>query len=472
MAHGSGHNLTLEEMDKRFFFHPATSISDHLTNGPRIMERASGVRVVDTNGVSLIDGASGLWCVNVGYGRQEIVDAISEQAKKLAFFHSFTSMSNEPAIRLSERIMRLVPEGMSRVFFGNSGSDANDTNIKLVWYYNNLRGLPQKKKIISRQRAYHGITLGGGSCTGLPINHDKFDLPLDRFRHTLSVDQYREKPEGMSEQDFATHLADALERMILEENPDTVAAFIAEPVMGTGGVLPPPEGYFDKVQEVLDRYDVLMIVDEVICGFGRLGAMFGSDHFGIRPDFMTLAKGLSSGYQPISGSVVSERVWQVLEETAPSMPGFGHGFTYSAHPICAAAALANLDILEREDLVSNAASSGAYLKQQLDEALGDHPMVGDIRGVGLMIGIELVADKATKQSLDPVLKVAPRVMKQGYENGIICRALPHRDVIAMSPPLTFSKDDCEEYVAGLSASIRDITDELIRSGDWTPGQHH
>jgi L-2,4-diaminobutyrate transaminase len=468
MPLSANHNLPLEELDKRYFFHPATSISDHLTNGPRIMERGSGVRVTDSKGKSYIDGAAGLWCVNIGYGRTEVAEAIAEQAKKLAFFHAFTSMSNEPAIRLAEKVVTLAPKGMSRVFFGNSGSDANDTNIKLVWYYNNQRGLKNKKKIISRKRAYHGITLGGGSCTGLPINHEKFDLPLDRFRHTESVDQYREKPAGMTEEQFATHLAQQLENMILTEGPETVAAFIAEPLMGTGGVLPPPKGYFAKVQEVLDRYDVLMIADEVICGFGRLGSMFGSDHYGIRPDFMTLAKGLSSGYQPISGSIVSERVWKVLEDTAPSMPGFGHGFTYSAHPICAAAALANLEIVTSENLAENAATVGAHLKSRLTELLIDHSMIGDIRGEGLMMGIELVADKDTKRPLDPSLKAAGRVMKQGYEEGIICRALPHRDVIAMSPPLVLTKSEADEYAAGLAKSIRTVADQLMRSGEWSP----
>ena len=465
------HNLSLEELDKRYFFHPATSIADHLLHGPRIMESGKGVRVIDKKGRSYIDGAAGLWCVNIGYGRSEVADAIAEQARKLAFFHAFTSMSNEPAIRLAERIITLAPEGMSRVFFGNSGSDANDTNIKLVWYYNNQRGLPNKKKIISRERAYHGITLGGGSCTGLPINHDKFDLPLDRFRHTQCVDQYRGKPEGMSEEKFATYLAEQLEAMILAEGPDTVAAFIAEPLMGTGGVLPPPKGYFQKMQAVLDKYDMLMIADEVICGFGRLGAMFGSDHYGIRPDFMTLAKGLSSGYQPISGSVVSNRVWEVLESTAASMPGFGHGFTYSAHPVCAAAAVANLDIVEKEDLAGNAGRVGAYLKQRLEAELSDHEIVGDIRGEGLMIGIELVASRSTKRPLEASLRTAGRVMKEGYEQGIICRALPHRDVIAMSPPLVLTRAEADEYAAGLARSVRNVADALVRSGDWSGKSH-
>lgn len=468
MRHATDHNLTLEERDKRYFFHPSSSISDILTNGPRIMDRAAGVRVTDIDGRSYIDAAGGLWCVNVGYGRQEIVEAITRQASKLAFYHSFTGMSNEPAILLAERVMGMVPEGMARVFFGNSGSDANDTNIKLVWYYNNLRGKPQKKKIISRRRAYHGVTIGGGSATGLPINHDHFDLPLPQFRHARPVDQYREKPEGMDEEGFAAMLAAELEAMIEAEGPETVAAFIAEPVMGTGGVLVPPKGYFEKVRAICDRHDMLLIADEVICGFGRLGSMFGSLHYGFTPDLMTLAKGLSSGYQPISGSVVSERVWQVLESTAPSMPGFGHGFTYSAHPVCAAAALANLDILEREDLTANAGRVGPYLRAQMQRALAGHEIVGDIRGEGLMIGVELVADRASKRAFDPALKVGPRTMKAGMARGILCRALPHRDVLAFSPPLILTEAEADEIVAALAGAVGQIRDELMAKGDWRP----
>lgn len=462
MDTSSTHNMSLEELDKRFFFHPATSISDHQANGPRIMDRSSGVRVTDKDGTVLIDGAAGLWCVNVGHGRQEIADAITRQAEKMAFYHSFTAISNEPAIRLAERVVSLAPEGISRIFFGNSGSDANDTNIKLVYYYNNMRGLPEKKKIISRHRAYHGSSFGSACLTGLPINHEKFDLPLPGFLHTHSVDQYREKPEHMSEEDFATHLANELEAMILAEGADTCAAFIAEPIMGTGGVLVPPKGYFEKVQAVLEKYDMLMIADEVICGFGRTGQMFGSHTFNIRPDIMTMAKGLSSGYQPISASGVSEKVWQVLEDTAGTMAGFRHGYTYSAHPICAAAALANLDILQSENLTDNAAEQGAYLKKRLHEELGDLDYIGDIRGKGLMFGIEAVADRTTKAPIDPATKFAARVMKEGYNNGIICRALPHRDVIAMSPPLIISSTDVDEYVDGLARSFRNVADACAR----------
>ena len=455
------HNQSLEEMDVRCMLHPATSIADHLANGPRIIAEGKGVHLTDTKGRRYLDGAAGLWCVNVGYGRQEIVDAIAEQAARLPFYHSFNSMANEPSIRLADRILRWAPDGMSKVIFGSGGSDANDTNVKLVWYYNNLRGLPEKKKIISRKRAYHGVTVASGSLTGLPVFHDRFDLPLPMVRYTHSVDQYREKPADMSEADFTQYLADELDSLIRAEGPETVAAFIAEPVMGTGGVLVPPEGYFRAIQNVLDEHDVLMIADEVICGFGRLGANFGSQKYGIRPDLMTMAKGLSSAYLPISASVISEKIWKVLEETAPQMAAFGHGFTYSAHPTCAAAALANLDIIERENLVANAASAGAKLKARLEEALGDHPMVGDIRGEGLMIGVELVANRENRAMIDLSHKAGPRVLKRGFEEGILVRALPHGNVIALSPPLIIGDDDIEELVTGLARAIDHVHGELV-----------
>lgn len=454
------HNASLEDMDKQSFFHPFTSIPDHAEHGPRIMQSGMGVHVTDTRGRRYLDGAAGLWCVNVGYGRQEIVDAIAAQASRLPFFHSFTSMSNEPAIRLADRIMRWVPPHMSKVFFGNSGSDANDTNIKLVWYYNNLLGRPAKKKIIARERAYHGVTIGAASLTGLTYCHDAFDLPLPQVIRAKSVDSYRGNPDGLSEADFASHLADDIEALILREGPDTVAAFIAEPVMGTGGVLVPPEGYFPKVQAVLDKHDVLMIADEVICGFGRLGSKSGTDHFGIRPDIMTLAKGLSSGYQPISASVISERIWTVLETEGRRMPSFSHGFTYSAHPVAAAAAIANLNIVEREDLVGNAKRSGAILKAALEKELADCPIVGDIRGVGLMLAIELVADRSRKYPIGASHKAPQKIVARGYENGIIVRPLANH--IAMSPPLILSEADIEELVTGLKAAIFGTTDDLVR----------
>jgi L-2,4-diaminobutyrate transaminase len=456
------HNTSLEDMDRKSFFHPFTSIGDHLRDGPRIMAAGQGVHVTDSKGRRYLDGAAGLWCVNVGYGRQEIADAIGAQAARLPFFHAFTSMSNEPAIRLADRILRWMPEDMSKVFFGNSGSDANDTNIKIVWYYNNLRGKPAKKKIIARERAYHGVTIGAGSLTGLTYCHDAFDLPLPQVIRTRSVDQFREKPAGMSEDEHATYLADELEALIEREGPDTIAAFIAEPVMGTGGVLVPPRGYFQKIQAVLDRHDILMIADEVICGFGRLGARTGTELYGIRPDIITLAKGLASGYQPISASVISARIWNVLESEGAKKASFYHGFTYSAHPVACAAAFANLDIVEREGLVGNAERAGRKLKAELVKALRNSPIVGDIRGQGLMIGIELVSDRKNNSSWDASLKVPQRIVAKGYENGVIVR--PLTSLIAMSPPLILSDQNIAEFVEGVATAFAAVTDDLARSG--------
>jgi L-2,4-diaminobutyrate transaminase len=456
--HDPLHNTSLEEMDRNSFFHPFTSIADHLAKGPRIMKSGKGVFVTDSKGKRYIDGAAGLWCVNVGYGRDEIVEAIRAQAAALPFFHAFTSMSNEPAIRLADRILRWVPESMSKVFFGNSGSDANDTNIKLVWYYNNLRGKPKKKKLIARERAYHGVTIGAGSLTGLTYCHDAFDLPLPQIIRTHSVDRYRGPGAEMGEEQFATWLADEVEALIKKEGPDTVAAFIAEPVMGTGGVLVPPKDYFPKIQAVLDKYDVLMIADEVICGFGRLGSEFGTTLFGIKPDIMTLAKGLSSGYQPISASVISERIWKVLEEKGTQYASFAHGFTYSAHPIAAAAALANLDIVERENLTENARKVGATLKAALKAAFAENPFVGDIRGEGLMIGIEIVADKKAKRPFAPNVKFPQRVVAKGYEEGVIVR--PLTNLLAMSPPLVLSENEVDQFVSGLKRAVDAVTNEV------------
>ena len=464
MAADLSHNQSLEEMDLRAMLHPATSIADHLANGPRIMASATGVHITDTRGRTFLDAAAGLWCVNVGYGRKEITEAIAEQSARLPFYHSFSSMANEPSIRLADRILRWAPDGMSKVIFGSGGSDANDTNVKLVWYYNNLRGQPQKKKIISRQRGYHGVTVASGSLTGLPAFHDRFDLPLAMMRHARAPDTYRDKPADMSDTAYSAELADDLEALIQAEGPQTVGAFIAEPVMGTGGVLVPPEEYFPAIQAVLARHDILMIADEVICGFGRLGVPFGCDRFNIRPDIMTVAKGLSSAYLPISASVISENIWAVLEETAPRMAIFGHGFTYSAHPTCAAAALANLDILESEGLVANSAKTGAALKAALQAALADHPLVGDIRGEGLMLGVELVADKETRATIDPVHKANIRVMKAAYEQGLIVRGLPNGNVIALSPPLIFGDAEIAELVPALKRAIDQAHGELKSEG--------
>ncbi len=462
------HNLSLEEMDKQSFLHPYTPLADHLEAGPLIVASANGVTISDTKGKDYIDAMAGLWCVNIGWGRDEVVEAIAAQSRNLAYHHSFASMANEPAIRLADRLIRLAPNEMSKVFFGNSGSDANDTNVKLVWYYNNLRGRPNKKKIISRRRGYHGVTLAAASLTGIQMVHNAFDLPLDRILHTETPHYWRNAEPGMSERDYSRWLAETLDAQIKAEGPDTVAAFIAEPVMGAGGVLTPPEGYFPEIQKVLKRHDVLLIADEVICGFGRTGKWWGSHTYGIEPDIITIAKGLTSGYVPMSGSMISEEIWKVLVKGTPEVGAFAHGFTYSAHPVAAAAAMANLDIIEREDLVGRAGTMGAYFQSKLRATVGDHPLVGEVRGVGLVAGVELVADKETKENLPATAKAAPRLAKFALEEGLITRALMQINAISFSPPLVITEAEVDEIMARLTRALNRLTDTLMAEGVWSP----
>lgn len=440
--------------------HPFTLLSDHQKNGPMVIAKGKGTRVTDHLGREYLDAFAGLWCVNVGYGRPEIAEAVSNQIQQLNYFHSFLAMANEPTIALADRLKRLMPASIDKVFFGLSGSDANDTNIKIVWLYNNLRGQPQKKKLIARRSGYHGVTVASASLSGLPNLHAHFDVPLDngRFIHVTTPHHYRFAEAGMTELEFSASLADELEQTILREGPETVAAFIAEPVMGAGGVFVPPEGYFEAIVPVLRTYDVLFIADEVICGFGRLGTWSGSQYFDLQPDLMTLAKGLTSAYVPLSASLVSREIWQVLESSP--MP-FGHGFTYSAHPVAAAAGLANLDIFDRENLVDRAAQTGQYLQRRLREELLHHPLVGQVRGVGMVAGIELVADRQTKRSFDPKLAVQVMVYKEMLRRGVLVRPIPN--TVAVSPPLIFTQQEVETLVGALRESL-DATLSLIPAG--------
>ncbi len=460
---------SLEQIDRENLIHPFTAIDAHRASGPRIMASGKGVWVRDSEGREYLDAMAGLWCVNVGYGREEIADAIAEQARTLAFYHSFASMANEPAIRLAERLVALAPGRLGKVFFGNSGSDANDTQVKLVWYYNNLRGRPQKKKIISQRRAFHGVTLGAASMAGLQGVHAGFDLPLPGFLQTAAPDPYRglrTLAAGASEPDYAAKLAADLDALIEREGADTVAAFIAEPVMGAGGVVVPPAGYFREIQQVLARHDVLMIADEVICGFGRLGRMFGSEVLEIEPDLMTLAKGLTSGYVPMSACLVSDEIFEVMSEGAGRAGPFNHGTTYSGHPVAAAAALANLDIIEGSDLLAHARVVGGRLQHELRERFSDHPLVGDVRGLGLIAGVELVADRETATAFDPGLSVGRRLSARLAEDGLLCR--PVGDILAFSPALVISDAEIDILLDRFGRGLSRISDELVAEGVWKP----
>jgi len=449
---------SLEQRARRSFFHPFTSIAEQQTKGPHVFASASGILVRDAAGREYIDGMAGLWCVNVGYDRAEIGRAMAEQVGQLSYYHSFAGAANGPAIELADRLARLAPGDLNKVFFGCTGSDANETQIKLVWQYNNLLGRPKRKKIIARQGGYHGVTLGAVSMSALPHLHAHFDVPLDRFIHVEKPHYYWGAKEGMTEREFSAHLAADLEARIVREGPETVAAMIVEPVMGAGGVIVPPEGYFAAIQPIVRKYDLLLIADEVICGFGRLGEWFGSTAFGIQPDLMTCAKGLSSGYAPISAAIVSDRIWEVFRDASPKSGPFGHGFTYSAHPVCAAAALANLDIVEREGLVGNAARVGAYFQQRLRAAFAKHPLVGEVRGMGLIAGIELVADKWTKKPFDLALGRARQLSACAMDEGLICR--PIYNTIAFAPPLIVTESDIDEIVARLARAMDTFAGKL------------
>lgn len=460
-------NLTasLRAKAQSSFLAPFTPIPATIGAGPRVIVKGKGARVWDSDGKEYLDMMAGLWCVDIGYGREEMADAISQQVKDLCYYTCFQNNANAPAIELADKVASLTPEHLNKVFFGLSGSDCNDTNVKIVWYYNNLLGRPQKKKIISRKMGYHGVTVAAASMTGLPPLHLQFDVPLDngRFVHVSKPHYWLNAPAGMSERDYSASLAKELEDTILREGPDTVAAFIAEPVMGACGVVPPPEGYFEAIMPVVRKYDLLFICDEVITGFGRLGTWFGADYYDLKPDIMTLAKGLTSGYVPMGASVISDAIWEVLKDGAAQVGPLSHGFTYSGHPVAAAAGLKNLEIFERESLVENARTVGAYMQQQLDEHIAPHPLVGEKRGLGNVAAIELFKNKETKEPF-PAPGQATRLTQIAAGLGLIFR--PVVNIGIWSPPHILTKADVDEAVDKLKQSLDTLADELTKSGDW------
>jgi len=442
-------NDQLSAWDRENFFHPSTHLAQHARGETmtRVMTGGDGVFVEDRDGNRLLDAFAGLYCVNVGYGRQEIAEAIATQARELAYYHSYVGHGTEASITLSKMILDRAPDHMSKVYFGQSGSDANETNIKLIWYYNNILGRPEKKKIISRWRGYHGSGLMTGSLTGLKLFHNKFDLPLAQVLHTEAPYYFRRADLAQSEAEFTAHCAAELEALIAREGADTIAAFIGEPALGTGGLVPPPAGYWEAIQPILEKHDILLIADEVVTGFGRLGTMFGSEHYGMRPDLITIAKGLTSAYAPLSGSIVSDRMWQVLMQGTDENGPIGHGWTYSAHPIGAAAGVANLKLIDDMGLVANAGETGAYFTAAMRDALGDHPHVGDIRGEGLLGAVEFVKDKDSRTYFDAGEKVGAQVVGALLAEGIIARAMPEGDIAGFAPPLCLTRQEADVIVA-------------------------
>jgi 4-aminobutyrate--pyruvate transaminase len=450
----------LATRDVETLLHPYVNLASFRDNGPLIIERGQGVYVYDTEGKAYIEGMAGLWCTALGYGNEELVEAAATQMRKLSFAHLFTGRSHDPAIELAEKLKEMAPVPISKTFFCNSGSEANDTQVKLVWYLNNALGRPKKKKIISRVKGYHGVTIVAASLTGLPANHRDFDLPLPGFLHTSCPHHYRFAEAGESEADFATRLAAELDALIVKEGPDTVAAFIAEPVMGAGGVIVPPQTYFEKIMAVCAKYDVFMISDEVICGFGRLGSTFGCDRLGFRPHSISIAKMLSSAYLPIAGVMIPEVMYQALLAESKKIGVFGHGFTYGGHPVSAAVALKALEIYARDRIVEQAALRGAQFQARL-KALGEHSLVGEARGLGLIGGVELVADKNSKRAFAPAHGVAARAVQFAEAEGLIVRAVMG-DVLTLSPPLIINAQEVDELFDRLGRALDKTLDWVTR----------
>ena len=445
--------------DLSFHLHPATNLRQVQTDGPLVIVRGEGVYVYDDEGRRYLEGMAGLWCASLGFSERRLADAAYRQMCELPFYHSFAGKVPAISAELAERLVRIAPGGMSRVLFANSGSEANDTAVKLIWYVNNALGRPQKKKIISRQRAYHGVTVASASLTGLAFAHTDFDLPIARFLHTDCPHYYRGAQPGECEEAFAARLAVSLEQLILREGPDTVAAFFAEPVMGAGGVIIPPATYFDRIQPILRKYDILFVVDEVICGFGRTGNMFGSQTFDLKPDIITVAKALSAGYQPISANLVSAKLYEILLGQSDKLGIFGHGYTYSSHPVPAAVALETLKIYEERDIVGLVRRVGPRMQTGI-RGHADHPLIGEARGIGLIGAVELVRDKATRQSFEPKAGVAAYLVRRAQHHGAILRNMPG-DIVAFSPPLIISESEIDEML-GCFAKALDDTWTMVR----------
>ncbi len=446
--------------DVKAHLHPFTNLAQHAEIGPHIFSRGEGIYVFDDEGKRYIEGLSGLWCASLGFSEKRLVDAATRQLQTLPYYHNFAHKAVEPAIELAEFLIDRAPVPMSKVFFTNSGSEANDTQVKLVWYYNNILGRPEKKKIIARHGAYHGITLAAASLTGMQYAHNAFDVPIKNILHTDCPHYYRYGEADETEEQFSSRLAANLENLITEEGPDTVAAFIAEPFLGAGGVIPPPRGYFEKIQAVLERYDILLIADEVISGFYRTGPMFATELYGLKPDLITLAKALSAAYQPIGGVMVSERIHDALVEGSRKYGIFGTGFTYSGHPVPCAVALETQKIYEDMDIGAHVQSVAPLFQKRL-HALADHSLVGEARGLGLIGALELVQNKAGKVNFDPGRKIGPWVMNRAAEHGLIVRALIN-DTLAFCPPLIIQEDQINDMFDCFEKALSDAEQYVTR----------
>jgi len=448
-----------EARDIAHVLHPYTNLKAHAQKGPMVIESGEGIYVVDNKGRRYIEALAGLWCVGLGFSEPRLIEAAVRQMRKLPSYHNFAAKTYRPLVDLAERLTRIAPGRMVKAYFANSGSEANDSLIKMLWYRSNALGQPKRKKIISRMRAYHGVTVASASLTGLPNNHRSFDLPLPNFFHLTCPHFWREGRAGETEEEFAKRLAAELETVILREGPDTIAAFVGEPVMGAGGVVVPPRTYWQRIQEVLRRYDILLVADEVICGFGRTGRLFGSQLFGIEPDAVVVSKQITSAYVPMSALLVNERFYAPIAEESGRIGVFGHGFTGGGHPLAAAVALETLNIIEERGLVEHAARVGAHLQSRLKE-LEDHPLVGELRGVGLIAGVEVVADKAAKRGLEEPGALGALVNALFTEEGCITRSM--LDAVAFSPPLIITEEQVDDMVARFARALDRAAAQVLR----------
>ena len=454
-------NHSLAEKDKQSLIHPYTNLHQHEKTGPLIIERGEGIRVFDQNGKEYIEGLAGLWGASLGFSELELARVATEQLEKLPYYHGFHGKSTRPMIELADKLRDIVPIDDARIFLANSGSEINDTVVKLIWYANNVAGRPEKKKIVTRHRSYHGVTLATASMTGLAPCHGGFDLPLERFLKCMCPDYYRDGQPDETEEQFSDRCAADLEALIVREGADTIAAFFADPVIGGGGVVPPPKGYFEKIQKVLTKHDILFVADEVICGFGRTGNMFASETYDLSPDILTIAKALSSSYLPISAAAIAPKVWEKLLAASATYGAFAHGFTYSGHPVAAAVALRTIQIYEERNIVEQVKETARHFGEGL-KGFAECPIVGDVRHVGLLGGVEFSPDKSVKAKFDSALNAGMYCFQRCQHHGLIVR--PIGDIIAFCPPLIITPSEIDEMLLRYEAALSDTRAMLIEKG--------
>ena len=452
-------NFDLQALDRDFLFHPITNLKSHLSDDVLVLDKGEGIYIFDKKGNRYIDGLAGLWCTSLGHGVTELADAAKEQMSKLGYSTLFASKSHEPAILLAEKLIEMSPFSSGKVFFGLSGSDANDTQYKLFTYANNKLGKKTKKKILARKKGYHGVTVASASMTGLANQHKLFDLPQENFIHTETPHYFKEGKDGETEEDYVNRLTTALEDLILKEGPESIAAMIAEPLMGAGGVILPPKGYFPAIQSILDQYNIPLIVDEVVTAFGRTGNPFGSETYNIEPTSMTIAKALSSGYIPISAVIVNDELFEPIKEASGDIGVFGHGYTYSGHPVSCAVALKTLEIYERERTFQHAKEVGEYFQNLIKDLLKED-FVGEVRGIGLIAGVELYKDPSKKIPFEQAGKAGKVLSDICQKNGLIVR--PIIDTIALCPPLIISEREIDELTDKLKKSLREAKDAIMK----------